>query len=390
MFSEKGRIPWVIFIVVAGLIGSHSKGASEELTLGSKCQDSDKIRFRGFTTRIENDVFARTDQNYTNGLAITAVSHDIDGKLHSECLPMPVRLHADFIKWVNPVFWTDTGDSNVTPTQNVVVKFGQSIFTPKDPEQKDLVPNDRPFAGLLFVGMSWNRRKRKPQSTWETLDTREVTLGLIGPGSLAKETQNYFHDLIKSERFLGWDHQLRNEPAIQLATDRKLKQFRSESAIIPGFSADTISSLGLRLGNIETSFSVGIEGRLGWNIPNDFGSYPIRPGAENRPPSAASINNLQSALSPGSGKPCFGMHLFANLEAKLVGHDFSLDGNLFRDSPHVTRRIGVSQAAIGFSVQGPVVKRGLKLAIMRVFRSREYEEQKAIHAYGSIALSLEF
>ena len=260
------------------------------------CNASNAIRFRGATARLENDLFADTDQNYTSGVAFTAVSHDIFGKLNLACLPAAVRLHAALISYLDPGFWADA--DNPAHAQNVVVKFGQSMFTPRDSTRTDLIPDDRPYAGLLYVGMSWNRRKHEPHNNTEVLDTREITLGVIGPLALAQPAQDLIHDVIGAERFQGWDNQLRNEPAVQMALDRKFKTYQGAGAIQPGFSADYIRSLGLQLGNIETSGTVGIEGRIGWNIPNDFGTYPIRPGAENRPPSAASIHGgVQPSLA---------------------------------------------------------------------------------------------
>jgi hypothetical protein len=365
-----------------------AQSTADRIAGAEDCKAAQAIEFRGLTLRLENDLFVDTDRNYTNGVAFTAVSRDIAGSLRTECLPTPVRLHAELIKWLNPGFWSDAG--NPSHSQNVVVKFGQSIYTPNDPLRTDLITDDRPYAGLLYVGMSWNRRTHAAQSDTDMLDTREITLGVIGPWSLARQSQNLVHDAIGVDRFLGWDHQLKNEPALQLAMDRKFKGYRSDGAITPGFSADSIRSIGVRLGNIETSVSAGIEGRIGWNIPNDFGTYPIRPGAENRPPSAASLrggSNEAARIAPG---PRAGVHAFGTLEAKLVAHDFSLDGNLFRSSHQVTRRPWVAQAAVGLSAQGLVAGHGVKLAVMRVFRSREFREQASNHAYGSVALSLEY
>ena len=352
------------------------------------CKASQAVEFRGLTVRLENDLFVNTDRNYTNGVAFTAVSRDIAGSLRTECLPTPIRLHAELIKFLNPGFWSDAG--TIAHSQNVVVKFGQSMYTPNDPLRTDLIADDRPYAGLLYVGMSWNRRTHAAQSDTERLDTREITLGVIGPWSLAKQAQNLIHDAIGAERFLGWDHQLKNEPALQLAMDRKFKDYRGDGAITPGFSADSIRSVGLRVGNIETSVALGIEGRIGWNIPNDFGTYPIRPGAENRPPSAASIRGTSNEATRVASGPRAGVHLFGTLEAKYVARDFSLDGNLFRSSHHVTRRPWVAQAAVGLSAQGLVAGHGAKLAVMRVYRTREYREQESNHAYGSVALSIEY
>lgn len=379
----KKEAAWILTLL---LHIAPAQAANDNISGLEDCKADESVRFRGGTARLENDLFTGTDQNYTNGVAFTAISHDIVGKIRVECLPTPVRLHAELIKFINPDFWSDA--QNPAHTQNVAVKFGQSMFTPKDPDRTDLITGDRPYAGLLYMGMSWNRRKNEPQSNSEMLDTREITLGVIGPLSLAEQSQNLFHDAIGAARFLGWQHQLKNEPALQLAMDRKFKDYRGTGAITPGFSADSIRSLGLRLGNIETSASLGIEGRIGWNLPNDFGTYPIRPGAENRPPSAASIHSDPASSIVAIPQP--GVHLFGTMEAKLVAHDFSLDGNLLQSGHSVTRRPWVTQTAIGISAQGMVAGHGTKLAVMRVYRSREFEEQGASQAYGSVALSLEF
>lgn len=352
------------------------------------CSVEEIPRFRGGTARLENDLFTGTDQNYTNGVAFTLVSHDIPGTLRSECLPVPIRLHAQLIQFMNPGFWADTANS--AATQNVVVRFGQSMYTPEDKTRTDLITDDRPYAGLLYMGLAWNRRKHEPESNREMLDTREITLGVIGPWALAEQTQNLVHDVRGLDRFQGWQHQLKNEPAFQLALDRKFKEYRGAGAITPGFSADSIRSVGLRLGNIETSATAGIEGRIGWNLPNDFGSYPLRPGAENRPPSSASIHGKSSDAIPASSRPRPGIHVFGILEAKAVAYDFSLDGNLFRSSHSVSRRPWVAQAAVGVSAQGLLAGHGVRLAVMRVYRTCEFDGQSTNQAYGSVALSFEF
>jgi lipid A 3-O-deacylase len=349
-----------------------------------KCPDDKAIRLRGFTARLENDLFVDTDRNYTNGVSLTAISQDLPADVEPDCLPWPARLHAALIRGLNPGFWRDDGAP--AKAQNVVVTIGQSMYTPSDPERTDLIADDRPYAGLLYVGLSWNRRRHDPKARMEKLDTREITLGVIGPLSLAEDAQDFIHDVRGLDKFNGWHNQLKNEPAVQLAREQKYRDYRGPVTMIPGFSTDTVRALGLRLGNIETSASAGIEGRIGWNLPNDFGSYPIRPAAENRPPAPASSRartDRFAAVRPGA-------HLFGALEAKLVAHDFSLDGNLFRDSHSVTRRPFVVQAAFGFSIQRPVAGHGVRLAVMRVYRSREFEEQRGRHSFGSIALSVEF
>lgn len=379
---------WVVLVMNMLFLSSAMTQTVSADTAGNVgCTPQQTPGWRGGTARLENDLFTGTDQNYTNGIAFTLVSHDIPGRLRSDCLPVPIRLHAQLIQFMNPGFWIDTDQS--VDTQNVVVRFGQSMYTPEDNTRTDLIYDDRPYAGLLYMGLAWNRRKYEPESRSEMLDTREITFGVIGPWSLAEQSQNLVHDAIGVERFQGWQHQLKNEPALQVALDRKFKKNRGFGAIIPGFSADTIRSVGFRLGNIETSATAGILGRIGWNLPNDFGSYPIRPGAENRPPSAAIAQGQYDSSTAAASRPRPGVHLFGILEAQAVAYDFSLDGNLFRSSHSVSRQPWVAQAAVGVSTQGILAGHGIRLAVMRVYRTREFEEQQTNQEYGSIALSVE-
>lgn len=362
-----------------------AQAANEGVAGAGGCAAEETLRFRGGTARLENDLFTGTDQNYTNGVAFTLISHDIPGRLRPECFPAPIRLHAQLIQFMNPGFWADADNS--ADTQNVVVRFGQSMYTPEDYTRTDLIPNDRPYAGLLYMGLAWNRRKHEPESNREMLDTREITLGVIGPWSLAEQSQDLVHRVRGIERFRGWNNQLRNEPAFQMAMERKFKPY-TEGAVRLGWGSDVIGSYALRVGNIETAASTGMELRAGWNIPNDFGSYPIRPGAENRPPS--SVADLRTTTPQSARAPKPGAHVFMNLEAKAVAWDFSLDGNMFRHSHHVSRRPWVAQAALGISSQWIVAGRGVRLAVMRVWRTREFDQQTGHHAFGSITLSLEF
>lgn len=374
-------------LLACRMLGPVSGHASEpEPAIGPEpCAPEQTLHWRGGTVRLENDLFAGSDRNYTNGVALAMVSRDIDGRLRPECLPGPLGLYARFIGGVNPGFWRDAAAASAS--QNVVVRIGQAIYTPEDETRTDLIRDDRPYAGLLYLGLAWNRRVHPQGAGYEMLDTRELTLGVIGPWSLAEQAQNFVHSARGFDRFRGWDHQLRNEPAFQLAMERKFKPW-ADGAILPGWAGDAIGGYALRVGNIETAASASVELRAGWNLPNDFGSYPIRPGAENRPPSASSALRTTRPQSTRAPRP--GAHVFANLEAKAVGWDFSLDGNLLRDSHHVSRRPGVAQAAIGISSQWLVAGHGIRLALMRVWRTREFDEQAGRHAFGSIALSLEF
>lgn len=344
------------------------------------CDNSEKFRLRGVSLRLENDAFAKTDRNYSHGMSITLESHDIKNYTQTACLPFLLRTHSRLITFLTPGFWAP-GESGLQPN-TVAVNFGQAMYTPGNPFRQDLIVNDRPYAGLIYVGIALNQRHTLQNSEFEVFDSREITLGAIGPLSFARETQNFVHDIFSDNRFLGWDNQLSNEPAFGLSIEKKFKKFKGTEAITPGFTYDIINAIGLQLGNIETSANYQIEGRVGWNLPNNFGSFAIRSGEESRPPELEDNDN--------AGPNATGIHFFTILGIKLVGYDFSLDGNLFHQSHRVTRRPWVSFGAVGIGLPTLLKKRRYNVSLMHVYRSGEFEEQDSTHSYRSVGLSVEF
>lgn len=360
---------------------------SEENFIDS-CPPMGTIDYRGFTIRLENDSFAKTDRNYSHGLAFTAESHNIKNYSRTDCLPLALRLHKKIFKLITPKILF--ADKTFVPAHSIVIKLGQSIYTPKDPASTELILNDRPYAGLFYVGLSVRQRDFNPDTNLEVLDARELTLGVIGPLSAAKEFQDSVHDMLGDRRFQGWAHQLSNEPALQVAWDKKFKDYRGISSTLAGFSADWIRSIGVRLGNIESSLNVGLEGRVGWDIPNDFGSFTIRPGTDSRPPDIVPEQNAAPTDNIKNNSPHFGFHLFAIADLKFVGYNFSLDGNLYNGSHSVTRQPVVAFGAFGISFPTIIKRRAYNLAVMQVYQTSDFKEKSEHHAYRSVAISVEF
>lgn len=89
-----GAAPWALALALP-ITPGFAQSVGDEASRVAACGPDEAVRFRGGTARLENDLFANTDQNYTNGVAFTAVSHDITGEVKTACLPAPVRLHAE-------------------------------------------------------------------------------------------------------------------------------------------------------------------------------------------------------------------------------------------------------------------------------------------------------
>ncbi|WP_350563926.1 lipid A-modifier LpxR family protein, partial [Psychrobacter sp. CAL346-MNA-CIBAN-0220] len=76
---------------------------------------------------------------------------------------------------------------------------------------------------------------------------------------------------------------MRDEPVFQLLHERMR---RHDLPPVPfargsGLSQDMITHWGGALGNFGTHANLGTEWRIGWRLPDDFGSSPLRPAGEN-------------------------------------------------------------------------------------------------------------
>lgn len=308
----------------------------------------------------ENDLFNGTDNGYTNGVKFSWVSANLKDYIYDPCLPLWVRRLNRIFEAVHPGRYT---------SRNMVVSGGQAMYTPRDKSRTDLIRDDRPYAGWLYLGLGYNARDERQ------MDAVEVNLGVVGPAALARQTQDFTHDLRGIPRFNGWDNQLGNEPGIQVVAERKNRLWESGGRTGPQF--DAITHYGASLGNIKTHLNTGLELRVGNRLPNDFGSSPIRPAGDNNAPLQGSGTRRLSDV---------GLHAFISVDARAVAHDIFLDGNTFSDSHSVAKKRWVGDMALGISGQW----QGMKITYSHLLRSKEFETQDATHGYGSITLSLEY
>lgn len=308
----------------------------------------------------ENDLFNGTDNNYTSGLKLSWVSANLKSYVDDPCLPPWVRKLNSLSNFLQP------GDAI---SRNMVVTGGQAMYTPRDLKRSDLIRDDRPYAGWLYLGLAWNARDAL------RMDSVELDVGVVGPAALARQSQNTVHDLRGFERFAGWDNQLHNELGVQLVRERKTREFVHDEPSGP--KVDLITHYGASIGNVKTYLNAGAELRIGTWLPNDFGTSAIRPtGDSNAPLMGAATRRLSN----------YGVHAFAAIDARIVARDIFLDGNTFGDSHSVDKRHLVGDLAMGAAWQW----QGWKVTYSHVVRSKQFREQPGTHSFGSIMLSLEY
>lgn len=307
-------------------------------------EDDDSRPIFNFT--FENDLFADSDGHYTNGIQfswLTGAQKD-ESWLRDVAMAMPIF----------------DADSKL----RFEYSLGQQIYTPREIDISYPQPNDRPWAGWLYVNLGF-----VAETEGKRLDQFQAGLGIVGPGSLAKDTQKFVHTVIGATDPEGWNNQLKTEPTLQFTYQRS---WRAAEAKLAGFEMDATPHLGAALGNALIYANTGAMARFGQDMPDDYG-----------PP------RLDTGLA-GSGyfKPRgeWGWYIFAGADGRAVGHNIFLDGNSFRTGPSVDKKTLVGDWQAGFAV----VIGNARIAYTQVFETKQFYGQDYGDSYGSVTLSVRF
>ncbi|HEY6169888.1 MAG TPA: lipid A deacylase LpxR family protein [Verrucomicrobiae bacterium] len=306
-----------------------------------------------FTLMEENDAFAGPDRHYTQGIKLSY--------FHAEGhLPFGLSKVVDWLpEWG---FRESVG--------RVGYDVGQMFYTPGDKLTATVVTNDRPYAGWLYAGLILQRRGI---GWWEKpmLESLELELGVVGPWSLAQETQDFGHKILKFGNAQGWANQLPNEPGLLLKYSRWLRLPVARAAF---FESDFIPHGGVSLGNINTSLRLGGMWRVGVRLPDDFGTQ--------------NIESLQTAAGsyPRNGRPGWGGYVFAGAEGRAVAYNEFLDGSVFHTSHSVAKEAFVGD----FQCGAVLVLHHVEIGYLHTFRSKEFVKQTTDDSFGSIYFRVRF
>ncbi len=298
----------------------------------------------------ENDIFSNsaTDNEYSDGGRLSAVMYRPDGR----------------DEWLNIPFIDKPYSAHF-----ISFALTQQIFTPDDLSQKELIKDDRPYAGWLYLEMGLH------QSTATDLDSLSVQLGVVGPASGMEQLQKYIHEQIGSDRPEGWDHQLGNEVGLQLNYQHK---WRYVPRKVWGLDSSLIPFVGGEFGNISIKANAGATYRIGWNVPEDFGSTSIDEGGENGIP-------IRTGCLCPSSKP-WSLNLGLSAGASFVARDIFLDGNTFSDSHSVDKHYLKGYGSIGISAR----YENYSIDYIQTYHTRQFHNNKDIHNIGSVVLSYLF
>lgn len=300
-----------------------------------------------WSVQLENDLFGdNNDRFYTHG---TKVSFASDG-------PAP-----KFLRRISDILpFYQKGERQI-----YFFDIGQTIFTPEDIDEVNLIEDDRPYAGWLFLN-SVIGNVVEDRGDREVLNGIILTIGLVGPGALAEETQEGVHSLFNATNPKGWENQLENELGINVAYIRK---WRRIFAFDEPTQTEINHHLGLTLGNVYSYASAGIMARYGTHLKTDLGPPTISPGF----PGTPSFNYHRKS----------NWYIFAGIEARAMARNIFLDGNTFQDSHSVDKEIYVADLQLGVAFHF----KDMRLAFSQIFRTREFDTQPEPAQYGAINLT---
>lgn len=328
-----------------------------------------------FSFYLDNDLFANSDQDYTNGIRFSLISGE-----RSLISLAPFRDQLErMAAWAGDddtvSRWSGFARGNVAD-KNLQLNYGLSLtqlmFTPEDPFSTTQPEGQRRYAGWLGVGFSVHA------SDEQALNSAELIIGTVGPRSLAEQAQDLVHDIRGIDKFQGWDDQVPNEFTLDLALTQK-RRLRLVDERPNAFSVDGFTEGSLRLGTFRTGARVGGLLRAGFHLTPDF--------SDPRLDATAYSHRLFKSGKRARAMPNWSLYGLLGANAGAVLFDATLDGPLFKNfETGNTREPWVAESYLGFGFRW----RTFEFSYVHTWRTREFEEQDERSAFGSLAVLFRF
>lgn len=335
------------FLILFGLVGW--------LPIMTIAQSNKPNSSGTFSFYFENDFVAGTDRCFTGGFKFSWMSKDLKNVRENPRL-----------RWLRSAFVKGTGFQNA-----ISISLGQNIFTPDDIKRSELIKDDRPYAGILYLEVGFHSKSDR------RMDTLQFDLGIVGPHSYAEHAQKFIHKLINGVWPNGWHHQLKDELVLQVIYERKWKLLKLASS--KGFGFDLIPHLGGGLGNVYTYANTGMQVRVGWNLSSDFGTSLIRPGGD----SNVRFYERDSRVSNGDR---VGIQFFAAVDGQAVLRNIFLDGNTLRESHKVNKEPFTADVLLGMGLR--VGK--FNVSYTFVYWTKKFKTETREQVFGKLSLAYSY
>ena len=282
----------------------------------------------------QNDLFLKTDKDFTNGLEISYM------KSSKTRLKIPTRKVKGAVS---------------VPSSYREYSLIQHIFTPENLGTDELIYNDRPYAGYLYLrikGLEFSGEA-------DFILSSSLDLGILGPWAYGGNIQDFIHDNTPSPAPEGWDNQIQNDLVLNYNFSFEKSLFNEKYFLL------TVPSL-LKLGTLYTNLSTGLKMQLG-KFQDYFES----------PYNLSTDNDIQYYITAAGGIQ------FVFYNATLQGGVFSNENQHIISNSDITRWVYYSRIDFNFSFKRVLIKSGVQ------FSGKTYNFGES-HRYGFISLGYSF
>jgi lipid A 3-O-deacylase len=272
---------------------------------------------------LNNDIFCETDRYYSHGTIISYLS-EVEPEKH----------------WLL--------NMNVVAYR---ISLGQYIYTPVDISIPELIEDDRPYAGLLYLDKTSYFKSGNKIRSFSTL------IGAVGDISLSEDSQKIVHKILDATKPMGWDNQLNNEIVVNIGYVERYRIYANNYM-------DCSTYYGGSLGTLNT------QGLIGGVIRAGFGEK------------LSYYNIINFEPYPKYNSEWYDFNIFIGIEQRFVIHNILLDGNTFSDSHSVDKEYFVNEFMYGISYKYG----NWKVIYSNHIRSREFDGQEDNFAFGTLSL----
>lgn len=316
------------------------------------CAEQSTAPYGGaWTVTWENDI-GHSDNNYTNGLGLTWVSKSIDSYEERNF----VRRWGEF--WSFLPFVGNEGYRTY-----VSWSLAQEMFTPDDITVSKPPKDDQVYAGVLYLENVIYAKSDRWIHAWQ------LRLGVVGPSSQAEQVQTWMHRVVGSDKPMGWDTQLPNEPVINVGYTGAYLLTQGSLGRSAAWRIVPVANAGL--GNYFTGVGVGLYAEVGWNLVNALGGTALRQG-------------FTAASTVGVGPTDrWSVSLSGGLAGYGVARYLPLDGTMFRDSQSVNTEPFIGIATLGISAR----RGGFVFFLGQTYFTKTFETARQNTQFGTLSLS---
>jgi hypothetical protein len=197
----------VLALLLATAASGHAAATGGAESASSEAGNERASRL--WTVRVANDLFAFTDRDrdYTAGVAFTLTGEE-------------ARRHR--LSPLRALAWADRASGFAAAQGGAAkqaegVELGLLLFTPQDLAAVQPLPDDRPYANLLYVAASKLTLDEPRSVAFQS----SLAVGFLGL-PLAEQVHAAVHEIVGSEEPRGYDHQISagGEPTFMYAVSR--------------------------------------------------------------------------------------------------------------------------------------------------------------------------